>query len=92
MVPRSTIYENNWFTTTPLENLFDEQQSVEVRSAGRDLDVDDFERLHIDCGPDVDLGLFDLQLGLIDSDGRMVVGIWIEEARQPMIPLAHGLV
>jgi len=72
--------------------LFDEQQGVEVRSAGRDLDVDDFKRFHIDCYPDVDLGFFDIQLGLIDSDGRMVVGIWVEEVRQTVILLAHGLV
>ena len=91
VVPRSTIHENDRFTATPPEDLFDEQQGVEVRSAGRDLDVDYFKRFRIDCCPDVDLSIFEFQLGFIDSDSRMVVRNWVEEVRQVVTPLAHGL-
>lgn len=40
---------------TPLEDLFDKWQNVEVRSTGKGLDVEYFECLHINCIPDADL-------------------------------------
>ncbi|WP_157744295.1 hypothetical protein [Halopenitus persicus] len=54
--------------------------------------MDDFESLHIDCCPDIDLGIFDLQLGLVNRYRRVVVGLRLKQVRQSMIPLAHSFV
>jgi len=92
MGPRAAIHEYNKIATKALQHLLDEKQRIEVRSTGRDFDVNDLKHLHIEYYPDIDLGLFDVQLRFSDSDRRVVTGIRIEQVRQFVIPLAHGLI
>ena len=55
-----------------LRDLLGEKRCIEVGSIDRDIHIDDFEHLHIDCCLDVDFALFDFLLCLIDSNYRMV--------------------
>ncbi len=54
--------------------------------------MNDFEGVHIDRRPDVDLVVFDVEFRFIDRHRRVVVGLRFEQVRQAVIPLAHGLI
>ncbi|SDY88782.1 hypothetical protein [Halopenitus persicus] len=92
IVPPYAIHEYNRIAATALQYSLEEQQCVELRSAKRHLDVDNLEGVHIDYSPDVDLGIFEVQFGLVDCNRRMVVKLGSKQIRQSMILLAHSLV
>lgn len=54
--------------------------------------MDDFEHLHIDRRPHIDLRVFDCDPRLVDCNSRVVVEIWIDQVSQVMISAAHGFV
>jgi hypothetical protein len=89
IVPRAAVSPHERTTAAPLQHVFEKQQRVEARSAGRDLNSQYFERLTIDCRPDVVLLADDLEFRFADGNLLAIPAVWLEQMPQPMEPLPN---
>lgn len=90
VVPRRAVELNHSLAATPFEDSPKEQQRVQIRPACGDLDMDDLESIDVDSDLNVDFAVLDEQFGLVDGDGVVMVGIWLEQGCESMIPVMDG--
>ena len=71
-------------TAAPFEYILQKQMRVEARYDVRGLDSNHFDRLTVDCHPDVVLGAVDSNFRLIDGNFLTSPAVGLENASQPM--------
>ena len=70
VVPRSSIYYHEQSAPIAPQDRLEKQQWVEAGSVGRDVQMNDFERLDIDSDSAEVVPLFDGDFRLVDSNDR----------------------
>jgi hypothetical protein len=79
-------------TAAVFQDLFEKQERIEARSARRNVNVQDLQRLAVDWRPDVDLLAVDFDFRLVDGDLIVILAVRPEQMLQSVKPLPDRFV